>query len=123
MLSLPPSIRIFVHTLPTDMRRGFNGFSAIVSQAFGRLCRREELSTLCKNPKYYRNSLPAKLLTSHYPGPLCDFADTLLRDLFERHWPKKSPCGSPPKLLYRRTAALARFRLIAAWPRSLTSNP
>ena len=36
MLSLPPSIRIFVHALPTDMRRGFNGLSAIVSQAFGK---------------------------------------------------------------------------------------
>jgi len=36
MLSLPPSIRIFVHALPTDMRRGFNGLCAIVSQAFGK---------------------------------------------------------------------------------------
>jgi len=36
MLSLPPSIRIFVHALPTDMRRGFNGLGAIVSQAFGK---------------------------------------------------------------------------------------
>ena len=36
MLSLPPSIRIFVHALPTDMRKGFNGLCAIVSQAFGK---------------------------------------------------------------------------------------
>jgi len=36
MLSLPPSIRIFVHALPTDMRKHFNGLSAIVSQAFGK---------------------------------------------------------------------------------------
>jgi transposase len=36
MLGLPPSIRIFVHALPTDMRKGFNGLRAIVSQAFGK---------------------------------------------------------------------------------------
>lgn len=36
MLSISPSIRIFVHALPTDMRKGFNGLCAIVSQAFGR---------------------------------------------------------------------------------------
>ena len=36
MLSLPPSIRIFVHALPTDMRKSFDGLSAIVSQAFGK---------------------------------------------------------------------------------------
>jgi transposase len=36
MLSLPSSIRIFVHALPTDMRKSFNGLSAIVSQAFGK---------------------------------------------------------------------------------------
>ena len=36
MLSLPSSIRIFVHALPTDMRKSFDGLSAIVSQAFGK---------------------------------------------------------------------------------------
>ncbi len=30
MLSLSPSIRIFVHTEPTDMRKQFNGLHAIV---------------------------------------------------------------------------------------------
>jgi transposase len=35
MLSISPSTRIFVHALPTDMRKGFNGLCAIVSQAFG----------------------------------------------------------------------------------------
>jgi transposase len=34
MLSISPSTRIFVHALPTDMRKGFNGLCAIVSQAF-----------------------------------------------------------------------------------------
>jgi transposase len=34
MLSLPSSIRIFVHALPTDMRKSFDGLCAIVSQAF-----------------------------------------------------------------------------------------
>ena len=36
MLNLPPSIRIFVHALPTDMRKSFDGLSAIVSQTFGK---------------------------------------------------------------------------------------
>jgi len=36
MLSISPSIRIFVHALPTDMRKGFNGLCAIVTQAFGK---------------------------------------------------------------------------------------
>jgi len=33
MLSLPPSVRIFVYTQPADMRRGFDGLSAIVEQS------------------------------------------------------------------------------------------
>ncbi|MBN1488805.1 MAG: IS66 family insertion sequence element accessory protein TnpB [Phycisphaerae bacterium] len=36
MLSIAPSIRIFVHALPTDMRKGYNGLCAIVAQAFGK---------------------------------------------------------------------------------------
>jgi transposase len=36
MLSISPSIRIFVHALPTDMRKGFNGLCAIVAEAFGK---------------------------------------------------------------------------------------
>lgn len=35
MLSLSPAIRIFVHALPTDMRKHFNGLSAIVTHSFG----------------------------------------------------------------------------------------
>jgi transposase len=35
MLSLSPSIRIFVHTQPTDMRKQFNGLHAIVSHSLG----------------------------------------------------------------------------------------
>ena len=35
MLSLSPSIRIFVHTQPTDMRKQFNGLHAIVTHALG----------------------------------------------------------------------------------------
>jgi transposase len=35
MLSLSPAIRIFVHALPTDMRKSFDGLYAIVTQAFG----------------------------------------------------------------------------------------
>lgn len=36
MLNLAPSIRIFVHALPTDMRKSFDGLHAIVTQAFGK---------------------------------------------------------------------------------------
>ena len=32
MLSLPPSVRIFVYTQPTDMRKAFTGLSALVEQ-------------------------------------------------------------------------------------------
>jgi len=35
MLSLSPTIRIFVHTQPTDMRKQFNGLHAIVTHALG----------------------------------------------------------------------------------------
>ena len=36
MLSLPSSIRIFVHAVPTDMRKSFDGLCGIVNQAFGK---------------------------------------------------------------------------------------
>lgn len=36
MLNLSPSVRIFVHALPTDMRKSFDGLHAIVRQAFGK---------------------------------------------------------------------------------------
>lgn len=36
MLNISPSIRIFVHALPTDMRKHFDGLMAIVTQAFGK---------------------------------------------------------------------------------------
>jgi len=32
MLSLPPSVRIFVHTTPADMRKSFASLSALVEQ-------------------------------------------------------------------------------------------
>jgi transposase len=35
VLSLPASVRIFVCTLPTDMRRGFDGLAALVNGHFG----------------------------------------------------------------------------------------
>ena len=35
MLSLSPAIRIFVHAIPTDMRKHFDGLCAIVTQSFG----------------------------------------------------------------------------------------
>ena len=35
MLSISPAIRIFVHALPTDMRKHFDGLSAVVTHSFG----------------------------------------------------------------------------------------
>ena len=35
MLSLSPAIRIFVHALPTDMRKHFDGLAGIVTHSFG----------------------------------------------------------------------------------------
>jgi transposase len=34
MLSISPAIRIFVHALPTDMRKHFDGLHAIVKHSF-----------------------------------------------------------------------------------------
>jgi transposase len=36
MLSISPAIRIFVHTLPTDMRKSFDGLYGIVQHAFSK---------------------------------------------------------------------------------------
>jgi len=35
MLNIPSTQPIFLHTRPTDMRKGFDGLSGIVRQAFG----------------------------------------------------------------------------------------
>ena len=36
MLSISPAVRIFVHALPTDMRKSFDGLYAIVQHAFAK---------------------------------------------------------------------------------------
>ena len=36
MINLPPAIRIFVCTVPTDMRRSFDGLAAMVRHELGR---------------------------------------------------------------------------------------
>lgn len=36
MLSISPAVRIFVHALPTDMRKSFDGLYAIVKHAFAK---------------------------------------------------------------------------------------
>ncbi len=35
MLTLPPSVRVYVAAEPTDLRKSFDGLSALVSQRFG----------------------------------------------------------------------------------------
>ena len=34
MISVPAAVRIFVHTVPTDMRRSFDGLHSIVTNEF-----------------------------------------------------------------------------------------
>ena len=36
MLNISPAVRIFVHALPTDMRKSFDGLYAIVQHAFAK---------------------------------------------------------------------------------------
>ena len=36
MLSLPASVRVYLGTAPADLRKGFDGLSALVQQVFGR---------------------------------------------------------------------------------------
>ena len=35
MLSIPPSVKIFLCTEPTDLRRGFDGLAALVQETLG----------------------------------------------------------------------------------------
>ena len=35
MLTLPPSVRVYVAAEPTDLRKSFDGLSVLVSQRFG----------------------------------------------------------------------------------------
>jgi transposase len=36
MLTLPPSVRVYVAAEPTDLRKSFDGLSALVAERFGR---------------------------------------------------------------------------------------
>jgi len=36
MISLPSPVRVFLHTLPTDLRKGFDALCGLVTTAFGR---------------------------------------------------------------------------------------
>lgn len=35
MLTLPPSVRVYVAAMPTDLRKSFDGLSALVASSFG----------------------------------------------------------------------------------------
>jgi transposase len=35
MLTLPPTVRVFVASAPVDLRKGFDGLSALVQSSFG----------------------------------------------------------------------------------------
>ena len=76
MLSISPAIRIFVHALPTDMRKHFDGLMAIVTHAFGKDVLRGDYFVFlnrsrnrCKILYWDRDGLVvwAKKLKSHYP--------------------------------------------------------
>lgn len=36
MLTLPPSVRVYIAAQPTDLRKGFDGLSALVAARFGK---------------------------------------------------------------------------------------
>jgi len=76
MLSISPAVRIFVHALPTDMRKHFDGLSAIVTHAFGKDVLRGDYFVFlnrscdrCKILFWDRDGLVvwAKKFESHYP--------------------------------------------------------
>jgi hypothetical protein len=47
MFSLPSTVRIFVYSQPTDMRKSFDGLAAIVSNAFSKaLCAGDDFVVL-----------------------------------------------------------------------------
>jgi transposase len=48
MLTLPPSVRVYVAAEPTDLRKSFDGLSALVAERFGR-------NPLCGNLFVFRN--------------------------------------------------------------------
>jgi transposase len=51
MLSISPAIRIFVHALPTDMRKHFDGLSALVAHSFGKDVLRGDYFVFLNRPR------------------------------------------------------------------------
>ena len=81
MLSISPAVRIFVHALPTDMRKHFDGLCALVTHSFGQDILHGDYFVFLNRP---RNR--CKILFWDRDG-LVVWAKRLERGSFE------SPCG------------------------------
>ena len=82
---LPPSIRIFVATGATDLRRGYDGLSALVRETLGG-------DPVSGDLYAFRNRRgdKVKILFASRQG-LCLFAKRLERGVF--HWPEGTDAG------------------------------
>ncbi|MGK3960100.1 IS66 family insertion sequence element accessory protein TnpB [Sorangium sp. So ce321] len=86
MLTLPPSVRVYVAAEPTDLRKSFDGLSALVAQRFG-------ADPLCGHLFVFRNRRgdQARVLFWDRTG-YCIFAKKLARGRF--HLARDLPKGA-----------------------------
>lgn len=87
MLSISPAVRIFVHALPTDMRKSFDGLYAIVTHTFGKDVLRGDYFVF-----FNRSCDRCKILFWDRDG-LVVWAKRLEQGTFQR------PCGSDGQTL------------------------
>ena len=65
MFTLPPALRIYVATTPTDMRKSFDGLSAAVTQIIGQ----DPTSGLLARVRDENTALAARLQLRPLAGP------------------------------------------------------
>lgn len=86
MLTLPPSVHVYVATEPTDMRKSFDGLSAVVAERFG-------ANPLCGHLFVFRNRRgdQVRILFWDRTG-YCILAKKLARGRF--HLARRPPDGA-----------------------------
>jgi transposase len=86
MLTLPPSVHVYVATEPTDMRKSFDGLSAAVAERFG-------ANPLCGHLFVFRNRRGDQLRILFWDRTgYCIMAKKLARGRF--HFARHPPDGS-----------------------------
>ena len=80
MIGLRPQARVFAYAAPADLRKGFNGLSALVEQELGRSVLAGDLFVFVS-----RNRIRAKVLVWDGSG-LCLLAKRLERGKFACLW-------------------------------------